>query len=139
MEEYPYLFILLLISTCFSVLSNGCCWLKDPYFKKDPQVLELNPNLLRVSWKDSLGNLNCVDHFHVYFWETNSVLKDKNKIETQAMNITSSNSKMFVDIHVEQDTLYTIKVNAYEDGLIDCGDNWSNQLSHKTSKIVGMC
>ena len=41
---------------------------------------------------------------------------------------------MFVDIKVKDDTNYTIMVNAYEDGLIDCGDNWSNKIHYKTSK-----
>ena len=103
-------------------------------------------NWFNVNMDDILqdGNLTfaCLARINLVKSNSNLIcLQDKLSAKNtwyQGMNKTSSNSKMFVEIHVEEDTLYTIKVNAYEDGLIDCGDNWSKHITHKTSKIVGM-
>ena len=62
--------ILILVITCLPVqVVIGCCWLKDPDFQEDPEILKLNTSLIRVQF-NNLDNLNCVDHFYIYFWET---------------------------------------------------------------------
>ena len=129
--SFLYLVSICLVTSFLPNISDGCCWLKDPKFITDPTVYEFNPNLIRVNWKDSVERLNCVDHFYVNFWEE----EKRNESQTIYANSSPPSSKMFVDIKVKDNTNYTIMVNAYEDGLIDCGDNWSNQIHHKTSKI----
>ena len=39
-----------------------------------------------------------------------------------------------MDVKIKENTDYTIQVNAYEDGLIDCEDNWPKPLFYKASK-----
>ena len=137
-EIFYFKLILFFVITFLPVqIVIGCCWLKDPSFIKDPEIVELNDNLIRVQL-NNLDNIDCVDHFYVYFWETKNNVLAEERNESQAIHQNPkllNSTKLFVDIKVKEDTNYTIQVSAYEDGIIDCGDNWSNQLFYKNSKI----
>ena len=112
-------------------LLESCCWLNDPDFESDPTVIEISPTKIRVSWKDILGDINCVDHYFIHYWKT----KNEKRNDVQKMHQAPQNSSFIVDIHVLENTMYTIQVNAFEDGLVDCGNNWSNEVIFQTSNI----
>ena len=38
------------------------------------------------------------------------------------------------EINVKEDTKYSIQINAYEDGLNQSGNNWSNEVYFQTSR-----
>ena len=122
-------------SICFFVLLprllQSCCWLNDPDFERDPTIIEISPTKIRVSWKDILGDIDCVDHYFIHYWKTE--FEERNDV--QKIHQVSENTSFNVDIDVSENTMYTIQVNAFEDGLIDCGNNWSNELIFTTSKI----
>ena len=112
-------------------LLESCCWLNDPDFKSDPSVIEISPTKIRVSWKDILSDIDCVDHYFIHYWKT----KEEERNDVEKMQQVSENSSFIVDIDVLENTMYTIQMNAFEDGLVDCGNNWSNELIFTTSKL----
>ena len=53
-------------------LLYSCCWSKNPDFKSDPIVTELSPSIVKVLWKDTLNDIDCVDHYYVHYWKTDN-------------------------------------------------------------------
>ena len=112
-----------------SLLESGC-WNNDPKFKSDPKVEEVSPRKIRVVWHgNEIDRLDCVDHFYIHYWKTNFESRDNGK------KIHRNKDTFRVDINVEDDTKYSIQINAFEDrGIIRDEDNWSNVISITTSK-----
>ena len=121
-------FILFLFSGLPTLLESGCVF-KDPGFDKNPKVIELSPKKLRVEWnRDDMNDVDCVDHFFVHCWKTDS----ENRDNGQKIHLNKNTFK--VDIEVEDDTNYSIQINAFEDGSSAwMGDNWSNKVFIRTS------
>ena len=115
----------------FPKLLESCCWIKDPYFENDPIVVELSPTILRLAWNDTIDNIECVDHFYVHYWKTN----EEDRKDAIVIHLGTTNTRSYVDLDVLDNTMYKLQINAFEDGSVDCGDNWSNEIIYRSSKI----
>ena len=123
------LLVLVYISLFPKLLQSGCMW-KDPGFDSNPQVDELSPEYLNVVWGPEIVNdVNCVDHFFVYWWKSNFEERETGK------RIQLNKTTFSYEIDVTDDTEYSIQINAFEDGdAAWMGDNWSDVISIRTSK-----
>ena len=112
-----------------SLFESGC-WNNDPEFISNPKVKELSPSKIRVEWQgNEIDRLDCVDHFYIYYWKTDFESRNNEKM------IHRNKEAFSVDINVEDDTKYTIQINAYEDrGIFPNEDNWSNEIYITTTK-----
>ena len=121
-------FILFLFSGLPNLLESGC-WFRGPGFDENPKVMELSPKNLRVEWNsDNMNDVDCVDHFFVHCWKTYSENRDSGQI------IQLNKNTFKVDIEVEDDTNYSIQINAFEDGREAwMGDHLSNKIFIRTS------
>ena len=108
----------------------SCCWSRNPDFESDPIVTELSPSIVRVLWKDILNDIDCVDHYYVHYWKT----LYEHRSKQQKIHEIITNSDFFVDVDVSENTNYTFQINAFEDGTVGCGDNWSKTVNITTSK-----
>ena len=106
---------------------------RDPDFESDPKIQELSPRKIRVEWnRGEIKNIDCVDHFFVYCWINES------ETRSNVQPIQLNKSTFDVEINVEDDTKYSIQINAFEDGgcCRSNEDNWSNEISHRTTKGI---
>ena len=122
-------FVFILFSMLPSLLESGC-WNDDPEFKSDPKIKELSPTKIRVGWnRDEIDRLDCIDYFYVHYWKTNFESRHNGTM------IYRSKNTFKVDIDVEDDTKYSIQINAFEDrGVLGGEDNWSNEIHITTAK-----
>ena len=125
-----FLFLFFLFSVLPNLLESGCLFW-DPEFESNPTVQDLSPTKIRVEWnRKRIDNLDCVDHFFVHYWKTDSEARFKVK------PIQKNKNTFRLQINVEDDTKYSIQINAFEDGgcCRESKDNWSNKISHRTTK-----
>ena len=111
-------------------LLYSCCWSKNPDFKSDPIVTELSPSIVKVLWKDTLNDIDCVDHYYVHYWKTDNEQRNAQ----QKIHENIKNTDFFADVDVSENTNYTFQINAFEDGSVGCGDNWSKPVNFTTSR-----
>ena len=125
-----FLFLFFLFSVLPNLLESGC-FFRDPEFESKPMVHDLSPTKIRVKWnRERIDNLDCVDHFFVHYWKTDSETRFNVK------PIQKNKNTFGLEINVEDDTKYSIQINAFEDGgcCRRSEDNWSNKISHRTTK-----
>ena len=105
-------------------LIDACCKFKNPDFTSGPTVTNISSTKVRVSWMGIVDDLDCADHFYVHYYQTNGDVFEYPYVHQYNPD---NNPKGYVEIEVLEDTLYSFRVNALEDGYIwaGCRDNWS--------------
>ena len=133
-----YSSLILLVLLCVSPNSiHGFCirlW-KNPRFSNRPQVNQITPSVVRVSWEKVVTHRECVDRFLVRYWETS---KPKDVLFTQ----TVGQEVKFFDFKVLPNVEYAFQVIAREIKSMlgyqfDTDDHLSSVTLYRTSYDPG--
>ena len=116
------LFVLVFID--LHKFSEAACLFRNPGFNGKPKLEELSPVKLKVEWGgDIMNDADCVDHFYVHYWKTNEESRNDNQ------KIDLNKNTFSTEINVSEGTKYSIQINAFEDGFLQSGNNWS-EVAH---------
>ena len=106
---------LLFLSPTLIKSQKGCCGIPGnyPYFICDPEIkiTVSSPTKVKVSWAFCIGGRNCAKYFFVYYWKSvGGQLNEDQRIFVEP-------EKDYVEINLEEETVYSVKLHLVEDGV----------------------